>query len=76
MPMVTPEEFDRLCGPFTAMVAMPRKFNADEAVFGKKWMEKHGHCLEDGTLFKPIKEPESEKSTDKKGIVAAVKTKP
>jgi hypothetical protein len=74
--MVTPEEFDRLCGPFTAMVSMPRKFNADEAVFGEKWMKKHGHCLEDGTLFKPIKKTESEKPTDKNGIAAAVKTKP
>jgi hypothetical protein len=39
-------------------------------------MKKHGHCLEDGTLFKPIKKTESEKPTDKNGIAAAVKTKP
>ncbi|MFU0842620.1 MAG: hypothetical protein ACFWTZ_08465 [Burkholderia sp.] len=76
MAKLTPEEFDRKYGPFTAMVTMRANFNADEAVFGKKWMEKHGHCLEDGTLFKPIKKTESEKSSDKGKTTATEKAKP
>jgi hypothetical protein len=75
MAKLTPEEFNRRCGPFTAMVAMPRKFNADEAVFGKKWMEKHGHCLEGNTLFKPIKAEDDKRSPDKGKDAAIEKTK-
>jgi hypothetical protein len=76
MPELTPEEFNRKYGPFTAMVSMPRKFNADEAVFGRKWMEKHGHCLEDGTLFKPVKAEDAKKSPDKGKDAATEKAKP